>query len=195
MYLKEIKNVWVEQVIVGTTCGVTIPVSIGASKCNALIDTGTMMCCMNEQYFQQLKLPPSVPLCRVTVQNVSGDSMGPLRMTKCQITMGGKNYAGEFVVCKYLKCSCIIGTDLLKKNAIYAGWNKQGKFNLKHDDDFLVKSIDMQMTGPMLYNKCDVKLAAKSIAVIETKADLIKKRKDTLMTKSPIFSLWIRIHK
>ena len=60
-----------------------------------------------------------MPLCRVTVQNASRDSMGPLGMTKCQITMGGKNYAGEFVVCKYLKCPCIIGTDLLKKNAIY----------------------------------------------------------------------------
>ena len=79
-----------------------------------------------------------MPLCGVTVENASRDSMGPLGMTKCQITMGGKNYAGEFVVCKYLKCPCIIGTDLLRKNAIYAGWDRWGKFNLKHDDDFLV---------------------------------------------------------
>ena len=50
------KSVWVGQVTVGTTCGATIPVSIGASKCNALIDTGTMRCCMSEQYFQQLNL-------------------------------------------------------------------------------------------------------------------------------------------
>ena len=106
---------WVEQVTVGTTCGATIPVSKGASKCNAFIDTSAITCCMSEQYFQQLNLPPLVPLCRVTVQNASGDSMGPLGMTKCQITMGGKNYAGEFVVCKYLKCPCIIGTNLLKK--------------------------------------------------------------------------------
>ena len=113
---------WIEQVTVGKTHGATIPVSVGASKCNALIDTGAMRCCVSEQYFQQLKLPPPVPLCRVTVQNASRDSMRPLGMTKCQITMGGKNYPGEFLVCKYLKRPCIIGTDLLKKNAIYVGW-------------------------------------------------------------------------
>ena len=88
--------------------------------------------------------------------------------------MGGKNYAGEFIVCKYLKHPCIIGTDLLKKNAIYAGWGKQGKFNLKHDDDFLVESIDMQMTGQMLCNKHNVELSNRHFAMIETKAKLTK---------------------
>ena len=103
--------------------------------------------------------------------------------------MGGKNYAREFVVCKYLKHPCTIGTNLLRKNAIYAGWDKWGKFNLKHDDDFLVKSIDMQMTGPMLYNKCDVKLPTRSIAGIKTKADSTKEEGYTYDIK-PNFSLY-----
>ena len=51
---------------------------------------------------------------------------------------------------------------------------KWGKFNLKHDDDFLVESIDMQMTGPMLHNKHNIKVPTRSITVIETKADLTK---------------------
>ena len=37
----------------------------------------------------------------------------------------------------------------------------------------------MQMTGPMLYNKCDIKLPTRSITVIETKANLMKEEGHT----------------
>ena len=52
-FWKQVKG-YITEVTVGSTKGATVPVQIGSSKCNALIDTGASKSVMSEEYFQQL---------------------------------------------------------------------------------------------------------------------------------------------
>ena len=45
-----------EEVIIGSEQGTTFPTRIGATMCNALIDTGATRCCMSEKYYKKLQL-------------------------------------------------------------------------------------------------------------------------------------------
>ena len=54
-FWKQIKG-YITEVTVGSTKGATVPVQIGKSKCNALIDTGASKSVMSEEYFQKLML-------------------------------------------------------------------------------------------------------------------------------------------
>ena len=47
---KQIK-VYITEVTVGSTRGATVPVQIGKSQCNALVDTGATKSIINEEYF------------------------------------------------------------------------------------------------------------------------------------------------
>ena len=55
-FWKQVKG-YVTEVTVGSTKGATVPVQIGKSRCNALVDTGAFKSVMSEKYFQQLMLP------------------------------------------------------------------------------------------------------------------------------------------
>ena len=45
-----------EEVIIGSEQGTTFPIRIGATMCNALIDTGATRSCMTERYYKKLQL-------------------------------------------------------------------------------------------------------------------------------------------
>ena len=49
-FWKQIKG-YITEVIVGSTRGTTVPVQIGKSQCNALIDTGATKSIISEEYF------------------------------------------------------------------------------------------------------------------------------------------------
>ena len=49
-FWKQIKG-YITEVTVGSTRGATVPVEIGKSKCNALIDTGATKSIISEEYF------------------------------------------------------------------------------------------------------------------------------------------------
>ena len=56
LFWKQVKG-HITEVTVGSTKGATIPVQIGNSKCNALVDTEASKSVISEEYFQQLMLP------------------------------------------------------------------------------------------------------------------------------------------
>ena len=45
-----------EEVVIGSEQGTTFPTKIGATMCNALIDTGATRSCMSEKYYKKLQL-------------------------------------------------------------------------------------------------------------------------------------------
>ena len=47
---KQIKG-YITEVTVGSTRGATVPVQIGKSQCNALVDTGATKSIISEEYF------------------------------------------------------------------------------------------------------------------------------------------------
>ena len=44
----------VEQAVIGSERGTTLPITIQDTKCNALIDTGATRSCISETYFKTL---------------------------------------------------------------------------------------------------------------------------------------------
>ena len=48
-----------EEVNIGSEQDTTFPTRVGATMCNALIDTGATRCCMSEEYYKKLQLSKS----------------------------------------------------------------------------------------------------------------------------------------
>ena len=49
-FWKQIKG-YITEVAVGSTRGATVPIQIGKSQCNALVDTGATKSIISEEYF------------------------------------------------------------------------------------------------------------------------------------------------
>ena len=72
-------------VTVGSTREATVPVQIGKSKCNALIDTGASKSVMSKEYFQQLMLPDLRQIYNIDIKFVSGSRIKTTGITMCTI--------------------------------------------------------------------------------------------------------------
>ena len=77
-------------VTVGSAIGATIPVTFGQTKCNVLIDTGSMKSCMSQTYYQQLMLSSMRPIHTYQVKSATGSNLCPLGITECEFKIGEK---------------------------------------------------------------------------------------------------------
>ena len=91
---------YVVEVAVGSTKGATVPVQIGKSQCNALVDTGATKSIISEKYFQQLMLPDLRQVYYIDKRSVSGNKLKILRLTKCTFSIGNHSHTYNFIVCK-----------------------------------------------------------------------------------------------
>ena len=66
---------YVTEVTVGSIKGATVPVQIGKSKCNALIDTEASKSVMSEEYFQELMLPDLRQIYNIDIKSASGSKI------------------------------------------------------------------------------------------------------------------------
>ena len=122
---------YVIEVTVGSTKGATVPVQIGNSQCNALVDTGATKSIISEKYFQQLMLPDLKQVYNIDIRSASGNKLKILRLTKCTFSIGNRSYTYDFVVCKNISRPFILGIDFLRHNLIDICWTPSGKFGLK----------------------------------------------------------------
>ena len=102
----------------GSTKGATVPVQIGKSKCNALIDTGASKSVMSEEYFQELLLPDLRQIYNIDIKSASGSKIKIIGITQCTFSIGKHSYTYDFVVCKNLSGPIILGIDCLRQNLI-----------------------------------------------------------------------------
>ena len=86
----------------GSTKGATVPVQIGKSKYNALVDTGASKSMMSEEYFQQLMLPDLKLIYNIDIKSASGNKIKTIGVTQCTFSIGKHSYTYDFVVCKNL---------------------------------------------------------------------------------------------
>ena len=135
-------------VTVGSAIGATIPTTFWQTKCNVLIDTGAMKSCMSQAYYQQLMLPSTKPIHTYQVKSANRSNLCPIGITECEFKIGQKKYKNDFVVCKNLIRPCILGTDVLRKHNIFAGWTPTGKFKLICHQKFLVESLEVLINDP-----------------------------------------------
>ena len=102
-----------EEVIIGSEQGMTFPTKIGTTMCNALIDTGATRSCMSEKYYKQLQLTKIHLLQNVNVKSATGSNLAPMGLVNCTFELGKAKFSSDFIVCKNLTRSLILGRDFL----------------------------------------------------------------------------------
>ena len=59
----------------GSSKGATVPVQIGQSQCNALVDTGVSKSIISEKYFQYLMLPDLKQVYNIDIRSAPGNKL------------------------------------------------------------------------------------------------------------------------
>ena len=147
---------YIIEVTVSSTKGATVPVQIGQSQCNALVDTGASKSIISEEYFQQLMLPDLKQVYNVDIRSTSGNKLKILGLTKCTFSIGNQSYTYDFVVCKNVSRPFILGIDFLRQNLIDICWTPSGKFGLKNHEVILIESLETCLSGFSIYTKNQV---------------------------------------
>ena len=93
------------------------------------------------------------------------------------------------MICKNLIRPCILATDFLKKHGIFAGWTPMGKFKLISYQEFLVKSLEVLIKGPMIHNRQGIDIPGRSLAMVNASIDTRKLLKDQVFEVKPNFLL------
>ena len=107
-------------VTLGSAIGATIPTTFGQTKCNVLIDTGTMKSCMSQAYYQQLMLPATRTLHSCNIKSANGTNLCPIGITECEFKIGMKEYKNDFIVQKFGKA--LHTRNRLPKKARHMDW-------------------------------------------------------------------------
>ena len=69
---------------------------------------------------------PIPTICHISVENASGESMGPLGGCKATISLGNKRFTHDFIVCKKLTSSLVLGLDFSSHFQIGTDWTSDG---------------------------------------------------------------------
>ena len=104
-----------EEDVTGSEQGATFPTKMGATVCNALIDTGATRCCISEEYYQKLQLAKIHLLQNVNVISAIGSNLAPTRLVNCTFVLGDTTFKYDFIVCKNPTRPLILGRDLSSK--------------------------------------------------------------------------------
>ena len=161
-------------VSVGTTTDASVPIHIGKSKCNALIDTGATKSVISESYYRDLMLPSPKQVYNIDVRSASGNRLKTMGITECIFSLGNQLYTCNFLVCKDLSRPIILGLDFLKANRIGTDWSNSGKFILHQKNSVLVESLEIYITGPKIYIINHIDIPGRTLAVLNVTVDVRK---------------------
>ena len=170
---KHIKG-YVTVVSVGTTTDASVPIQVGNSKCNALIDTGATKSVISESYYRDLMLPTPKQVYNIDVRSASGNRLKTMGITECTFSLGNQPYTYNFLVCKDLSRPIILGLDFLRANRIGTDWSDTGKFVLQQKNLVLVESLETYITGPRIYTKNHIEIPGRTLAVLNVTVEVRK---------------------
>lgn len=102
-----------EEVVIGSEQGMTFPIKIGTTMCNALMDTGATRSCMSEKYYKKLQLAKIHLLQNVNVKSATSSNLAPMGLVNCTFKLGKATFSSDFIVCKNLTRPLILGRDFL----------------------------------------------------------------------------------
>ena len=159
------------EVTVGSTKGATVPLQIGQSQCNALVDTRASKSIISEKYFQQLMLPDLKQVYNIDIRSASRNKLKILGLTKCTFSIGNRSYTYDSVVCKNISRPFILGIDFLRQNLIEICWTPSGKFGLKNHEVILIESLQTCLSGFLIYTKNHIKIPGQHISILDVKVN------------------------
>ena len=67
-----------EEVIIGSEQGTTLPTKEGTTVCNALIDTSATRYCISEEYYRKLQLSRICLLQNISVRSATDSNLAPV---------------------------------------------------------------------------------------------------------------------
>ena len=171
---------YVTEITVGSTKGVTVPVQISKSRCNALVDTGASKSVMIEEYFQQLMLPDLKQVYNIDIKSASGSKIKTIGITQCTFSIGKHSYTYDFVVCKNLSRTFILGIDFLRQHLIDTCWSPSGKFGLRSHKTILIESLETSLSGFLIHTRNCFEIPGRHIIVLNAKVNPTEEHLDLM---------------
>ena len=177
-----------EEVIIGSEQGATFPAKVGTTVCNPLTDTSATRCCMSEEYYKKLQLSKIHLLQNVSVRSATGSNLAPVGLVNCTLMLGDTTFDLDFIVCKNLTRSLILGRDFLIQNHIAVRYSENGKYILDHTQQELVAATDMEIK-PHLSLTNSISLPGRTLAVIYVNNNLTQEQSGYLYDTEPNYLL------
>ena len=160
-----------EEVVIGSEQGTTFPTKVGATLCNALIDTGATKSCMSEAYYRILQLSSIHSLSNTFVRSATGSNLAPLGIVNCTFELGKTVFTNDFIVCQNLTRPLILGRDFLISNCTTVRYSEDGKCILNCHQEELIATLDTT-NNPQLKMTTSVLLPGRTLAVIQVNSNL-----------------------
>ena len=154
-----------EEVVIGAEYGTTFLPQIGTSVYHALIDTGATRSCISEKYYQSLPLTKIQFIQNISVRSATGSNLSPLGLINCSFELGKAKFNSDFIVCKNLTRSLILGRDFLIWNHVTVQYADDGKCILDYQHQELVASINIE-NKPQLSVANSMTLPGRSLVVV-----------------------------
>ena len=173
-----------EEVVIGSEQGTTFPTKVGATLCNALIDTGATRSCMSEAYYRTLQLNSIGSLSNTHVRSVTGSNLTPLGIVNCTFKLGKTAFTSDFIVCQNLTRPLILGRDFLIKNRVTVRYSEDGKCILNCHQEELIATLDIT-SKPQLKTKTTVLLPGRTLAVIQVNSNLVPEQSGQIYEIEP----------
>ena len=179
---------YTEEVIIGLEQGTTFPTKMGTTVCNALIDTGATRCCISEEYYRKLQLTKIHLLQNVNVRLATGSNLAPIGLVNCTLVLGDTTFNCDFIVCKNLTRTLILGRDFLIQKHISVRYSENGKCILDHKQQELVASVSMEMRQHLNVAN-SMTLPGRTLAVVHINNNLSPKQSGQLYEIEPNYIL------
>ena len=101
----------------------------------------------------------------INVRSATGSNLIPLGVINCSFELGKIKFNGDFIVCKNLTRSLILGRDFLIQNHATVRYAGDGKCILDYQQQELVASMDI-VNKPQLSLANSVTLPGRSLIVV-----------------------------
>ena len=150
-----------EEVVIGSEQGTTFSTKVGATLCNALIDTSATRSCMSETYYRTLQLNSICSLSNTCVRSATGSNLSPLGIVNCTFELVKMVFTNEFIICQNLTRPLILGRDFLIRNHVTVRYSEDGKCILNCHQEELIATLDM-INNPQLKTMTSVLLPART---------------------------------
>ena len=102
------------------------------------------------------------------VVGASGESLGALGKTSCEIKINNTVFSQTFIICEHLKRPLILGRDFSIQNHMGISWTKHNTRQLKHYNEVIAETKEYQPTSRSAVSlKNNVKVPPRSCAIVD----------------------------
>ena len=165
-----------EEVVIRSEQGTTFPTKVGATLCNALIDTSATRSCMSEAYYRTLQLNSICSLSNTCVRSATESNLSPLGIVNCTFELGEPAFTSDFIVCKNLTRPLILARDFLMRNHLAVRYLEDSKCILNCHQEELIATLHIT-SNPQLRTMTTVFLPGRTLAVIQVNRNLVPEQR------------------